>query len=256
MRHRVLGYEYRNQNVSLFTKPLGVVVVTTNCQQQYDTCNRLMSQRRIAAYILTGFGLLLCIVHVGVIISFHQYDPPVRRKFIAPYIETSSKQVRVVSNETHAPHHYYNNVRREEDKVSFTAHDNLEPIPRPKLSSLVQGWNITGDVSWLIQFSIIGFPKAGTSTLMFHLRDHPEIHMFSHERCELAYNRQTLLIEDMYRQFPPAIDMTNRFVRGIKCPMELESRQLALQNYQQYFPKTDFIVGIRHPILWYVICLV
>ena len=90
---------------------------------------------------------------------------------------------------------------------------------------------------------------------MFHLRDHPEIHMFPHERCELGANQQKILIEDMYRQFPPASTTTSnhRFVRGIKCPMELESRQLALHNYQKFFPKTDFIVGIRHPILWYVI---
>lgn len=128
---------------------------------------------------------------------------------------------------------------------------NLEPIPRPPLKSIVQGWNITGDPSWLLQFSIVGFPKSGTSTLMFHLKDHPEIHIFKDERCELAYNQQARLIEDMYRHFPAATE-TQRFVRGIKCPLDLESPQLSMTNYRKFFPKTDFIVGIRHPVLWYV----
>jgi len=31
--------------------------------------------------------------------------------------------------------------------------------PRPPLESIVEGkWNITGDASWLLDFSIIGFP--------------------------------------------------------------------------------------------------
>lgn len=137
------------------------------------------------------------------------------------------------------------------DSVVQDNDSNLEPIPRPPLSSIVQGWNITGDPSWLLQFSIVGFPKSGTSTLMHHLREHPEIHIFKDERCELAYNQQVILIEDMYRQFPPATEK-QRFVRGIKCPLDLENPKLSMTNYRKFFPKTDFIVGIRHPVLWYV----
>jgi len=33
--------------------------------------------------------------------------------------------------------------------------------------------------------------------------------------------------------------------------MDLESTQLSLRNYRTVFPKTDFIVGIRHPVLWF-----
>jgi hypothetical protein len=145
-----------------------------------------------------------------------------------------------------------NKKAKKSTSESIVLHDNLEPFPRPRLSSLVQGWNITGDVSWLLQFSIVGFPKSGTSTLMFHLQTHPEIHIFPHERCEMAYNQHVHLIEDMYRQFPSASNESHRFVRGIKCPIELESTKTALRNYLKYFPTTDFIVGIRHPILWYV----
>ena len=213
-----------------------------------------MSLRNFIVHLLTCFGLLFVIIHLGLLLYFPTHDPsPTRRKFIVQYIDPKYTQNRI--NALHDTQ-YENESQYNLTERQFTPHDNLEPIPRPPLTSLVQGWNITGDVSWLIQFSIIGFPKSGTSTLMFHLRDHPEIHMFPHERCELSYNRQKILVEDMYRQFPSSSHTSSRFVRGIKCPLELENRQLALQNYQTFFPKTDFIVGIRHPILWYVIiCL-
>lgn len=129
------------------------------------------------------------------------------------------------------------------------AMENVEPIPRPPLDSIVQGWNITGDASWLLQFSVIGFPKCGTSTLMHHLRDHPEIHMFPDERCELSSNQHARLMEDLYNKFP-ASTPTHHFIRGIKCPLDLENSMLSLPNYKKFFPKTDFLVGIRHPVLW------
>jgi hypothetical protein len=196
--------------------------------------------------ILTIFGLILFVVNLGIIVTFQTRVVPVHRKFIVQYDESATVKQSYIAMQLEEKYGVMNKF----SSITFTVHDNLEPIPRPPLSSLVNGWNITSDVSWLIQFSIIGFPKSGTSTLMFHLRDHPEIHMFPHERCELSYNKQVHLIEDMYRQFPPATSYSKRVVRGIKCPIELENRQLALPNYQKFFPKTDFIVGIRHPILW------
>jgi hypothetical protein len=127
--------------------------------------------------------------------------------------------------------------------------DNIEPRPRPPLSSIVQGWNITGDASWLLQFSVVGFPKCGSSTLMHHLRDHPEVHMFADERCECSSNQHARLIKDLYSDFP-ASTASQHYVRGIKCPMDLENNMVSIANYKKFFPKTDFIVGIRHPVLW------
>lgn len=120
-----------------------------------------------------------------------------------------------------------------------------EPRPRPRLEDIVTDWNITGDASWLLNFAIVGFPKCGTSTLMFHLQKHPEVQIFSDERCDIGFNQQVKLIRDIYADFPPG-----NFARGIKCPMDLESTKLGMRNYDRYFPKTDFIVGIRHPVLW------
>jgi hypothetical protein len=120
--------------------------------------------------------------------------------------------------------------------------------PPPPLQSIVNGWNITGDASWLLSFSIIGFPKCGTSTLMIHLGNHPQVRIFKDERCDMSYRRQAVLIRDLYNGFQPV--GSAELVRGIKCPGDLENTKLAIPNYQKFFPKTRYIVGIRHPILW------
>lgn len=120
-----------------------------------------------------------------------------------------------------------------------------EPIPRPSLPEIVQGWNITGNPDWLLNLAIVGFPKTGTSTLMHYLHKSPQIHVFDEERCEMEYNQHAVLIKSLYRDMPPG-----NFVRGIKCPRDLEVG-IALKNYQTYFPSTDFMVGLRHPIEWF-----
>lgn len=117
--------------------------------------------------------------------------------------------------------------------------------PRPPLESLVSEYNVTGDASWLLDFAIIGFPKCGTSTLMFHLQNHPEVQIFSDERCDMAFNKQARLVRDLYHDFPEG-----KYARGLKCPMDVESTALGMPNYLQYFPKTKFLIGIRHPVLW------
>jgi hypothetical protein len=121
-----------------------------------------------------------------------------------------------------------------------------EPVPRPPLDSIVQGWNVTGDASWLLNFAVVGFPKCGTSTLMHHLQGHPEVQIFRNERCELTGNQQVPLIRDLYNDFP-----AGNYLRGTKCPLDMESSDIALPNYQRFFPKTKFIVGVRHPVLWF-----
>lgn len=120
-----------------------------------------------------------------------------------------------------------------------------EPMPRPPEEAVVYDWNVTGDPQWLINFAITGFPKCGTSTLMHYFADNPEIQIFGNERCELGANQHVPLFRDMYQKFAGG-----DYVRGIKCPSNLEN-SLALTNYAKWLPKTDMIVGIRHPVKWF-----
>jgi hypothetical protein len=160
----------------------------------------------------------------------------------------------LIIRDSHLPHHHHYYQGRP---------------PRPPLESIVQGWNVTGDVSWLLHFAIVGFPKCGTSSLMFHLQNHPQIQIHSDERCDMSFNQHVKLIRDLYHDFPADTgnnvtvtvanidtNMTHEYEyeypyrRGIKCPLDLENPQLAMPHYHEYFPATKFIVGIRHPVLW------
>jgi hypothetical protein len=116
---------------------------------------------------------------------------------------------------------------------------------KPRLQRYIQGWNITGNVSWLLDFSIVGFPKTGTSTLMLYLENQTEsVFIFRQERCEMGWNQQVPLLVDLHKNYQPHLQM------GIKCPRDLEI-DLALKNYDTFFRTTKFIVGLRHPILWF-----
>ena len=116
---------------------------------------------------------------------------------------------------------------------------------KPPLRNYIQGKNITGDVNWLLSFSIVAFPKCGTSSLMAYLRNQTEsIYMFDDERCELGWKQEVNLVWHLHANYRPGIQM------GIKCPRDLEV-DIAMENYRRYFPNTKFIIGVRHPVLWF-----
>ena len=135
--------------------------------------------------------------------------------------------------------------RNDEEAAYLTKVDSIrpyEPNPRPAKLDVVDGWNITSDPSWLLNFAIIAFPKCGTSTLMHYFDQNPEVQTFVDERCELGGNQQARLIEDLYDKIP-----AGDYVRGIKCPRDLENT-LALNNYVKFFPNTNLLIGVRHPV--------
>jgi hypothetical protein len=111
----------------------------------------------------------------------------------------------------------------------------------------VDGYNVTANVSWLLDFAVVGFPKCGTTSIMRHLQGHANVHIGDDERCDLSFNRKAPLVRHLYSDFAPG----RHFVRGLKCPVDLENNKLALPNYLTYFPNVKFIVGMRHPVLWF-----
>eukprot|EP00525_Craspedostauros_australis_P011376 CAMPEP_0198135926 /NCGR_PEP_ID=MMETSP1442-20131203/60841_1 /TAXON_ID= /ORGANISM="Craspedostauros australis, Strain CCMP3328" /LENGTH=379 /DNA_ID=CAMNT_0043797117 /DNA_START=1225 /DNA_END=2364 /DNA_ORIENTATION=- len=134
--------------------------------------------------------------------------------------------------------------------VTSTAGVGRPSASNAKIPALpIQGWNITDDISWILDFAIVGFPKTGTSTLMLYLKQYTDsIFIFSQERCEMGYNQHVVVFKDLYKQFRQS--QQSRRLMGLKCPRDLEV-DLALHNYNQFLPRTKFIVGIRHPVLWF-----
>jgi len=118
--------------------------------------------------------------------------------------------------------------------------------PYPDIDSIVTGkYNVTGDMSFLVDFAIIGFPKCGTSTMMEYLDQSPHTKVAQKEKCELGTGRQAKLVRDLYAELPPG-----NFKRGIKCPRDLEN-EYAINKYTELLPNTNFLVGLRHPVKWF-----
>jgi hypothetical protein len=111
------------------------------------------------------------------------------------------------------------------------------------------------DISWLLDFAIIGFPKTGTTSLLRHLAGLTDT--LPTERCDLVVNGTAQLLRDIYDDREQRLkkakrtgDMVPARARGLKCPQDVSSKA-SIDNYARYFHQTKLVVGIRHPIQWF-----
>lgn len=130
------------------------------------------------------------------------------------------------------------------------------PKSFPPLSSLIET-GLDGapasvrrgvNVSSLLDFAVLGFPKCGTTTLMQSLDTPADAAVVQNERCGLGNDNVAKLVYQLVEGDSLPRDPTVK--RGIKCPKDLESAS-ALRNLAKYFPRTKLIVTVRHPVLWF-----
>lgn len=110
------------------------------------------------------------------------------------------------------------------------------------------------DLSGFLDFSIVGFPKTGTTTLLRHLSKVTDA--LPAEHCGLVTNNTATLLKDIYddrarrlETLKNSEEMKEHF-RGLKCPQDISS-DWSMHNYAKYFPRTKLIIGVRHPVLWF-----
>jgi hypothetical protein len=117
---------------------------------------------------------------------------------------------------------------------------------RPPLNTLIKDTDrgITGHVSNLMDWAIIGHAKTGTTFIMKWLDRHPEIATWDDEMCILFDNRPAGLVERLYNGLPEG-----HYKRGFKCPAHFSRR--AIRYFKRYFSNTRIIVGVRHPVRWF-----
>lgn len=112
--------------------------------------------------------------------------------------------------------------------------------------------SIVGDVSDMLDFAIIGFAKAGTSTMMEYLNQPPISIVFQEEQCHIGYDKPAKLIPKLHRTLSNAKTTTNVSdttpLIGIKCPRNIDDSMI---NFSTYFPYTKFIIALRHPVYWF-----
>ena len=114
-----------------------------------------------------------------------------------------------------------------------------------------------------IDFLVAGFPKCGTTSILFALEKHPQVIMDDKEYCHIArplqqddvnMNRLNRFLTDLITAKAkiasngPAT-LSSSFKVGIKCPEALKNFK-AIHRLSQHSPHSKWIVGLRHPILF------
>lgn len=106
-----------------------------------------------------------------------------------------------------------------------------------------------------LDFIVAGFPKCGTTTLLYALHKHPEVAMSPIENCQIARPIQQddvnlkRLNKDLL-QLDATPDVSNDVIqkkRGIKCPDALHTYKV-IHRLAQHSPSCKFVIGVRHPI--------
>jgi hypothetical protein len=127
---------------------------------------------------------------------------------------------------------------------------NTTSIKRPKLKTLIRGEKVIGDPQFLLDFAILGVAKCGTTTMRDWLCGHPEAQCPPREVNDLSRGRPAWLVERLY-ELPKG-----NFKRGYKSPKEVafeepSSQANAMKYLTKYWPKTQVMIGLRHPVLWF-----
>lgn len=118
---------------------------------------------------------------------------------------------------------------------------------RPPLSKLIDedAGTIIGDVSFLLDFAIVGHSKTATTQHMNWLADHPEVQMYHHEVHSLKNSRPAEFVSLMYDLKPGS-----QYKRGYKAPNDIHYDQ-SMDALRKYWPDAGLIVGVRHPVKWF-----
>lgn len=129
---------------------------------------------------------------------------------------------------------------------SIVSH-HFYPEPRPPLDSLVDSYTNDvrkgADVSWLLDFAVIGFGKCGTTTIMEWLDQHPQLQCIQEEVWALSRGKPKGLVNRLYNGLPDG----SQYRRGYKCPADITDLRV-LNYYRRYWPRTKLFIGVRYVV--------
>ena len=119
-------------------------------------------------------------------------------------------------------------------------------------SSLPQPDEYTGDYNpdetrKVIQFTVAGWPKTGTTFLLKQIFGSAKEHVYMGDEEIRQLNHGN--IGGFLRNFEGVYNSTSTQKLGFKCPGTILKRT-PLRALSNYFPDTKLIVSLRHPINW------
>lgn len=129
-------------------------------------------------------------------------------------------------------------------------HDTAVDIP-PLHTLIAKNGTIIGDISFLLDFAIIAFPKSGTTFMKDYLNSSSETWLYETEFCiknSDDLQRFVRVYHDMHIELKQSTH-GKRIKFGLKCPGVLYRSDI--QVYRDYFPNTKLIIGLRHPVSWF-----
>jgi len=109
-----------------------------------------------------------------------------------------------------------------------------------------------------LDFAILGFPKTGTTFLIYALLQHPQVIMppdgtAPYEFCQIHHKDGDQELRDWLKNsssYKPADMPSSSLKRGIKCPTMVRAMN-SIENLMKVSDATKLIVGVRHPVLWF-----
>jgi len=147
------------------------------------------------------------------------------------YLQSASKNL----HELPLLNHSFIPLNRSEMTV-FNLFDGkyIGPLDDDGFGKLTQG---------VLHFAVIGFAKAGTSTLMKLLGNSDELFVPDREICWVPQKLNYFLYN--MPGFNESESLNQK--RGLKCPSLIEN----IGAMSPLHPHTNFIIGLRHPIKWF-----
>jgi hypothetical protein len=105
---------------------------------------------------------------------------------------------------------------------------------------------VTGQAQ--LDFLVAGFPKCGTTTLLYAFRKHASISIDKRENCLLArpVQQDDVNLRLLNESLAELDDGTGK-LKSMKCPDTLNNFK-TIHRLSQHSPDCHFVIGIRHPI--------
>jgi hypothetical protein len=102
-----------------------------------------------------------------------------------------------------------------------------------------------------LDFLIAGFPKCGTTSLLYAFKDHKETEVVDTELCALAEAdfSEGQVFDELDHELS-RLSRDSSVKRGIKCPVSLSTSH-SLERLDAHSPDAKLLIGVRHPVEYF-----
>ena len=130
---------------------------------------------------------------------------------------------------------------------NFTNSTNTTVTPPPRELDIV----LKQKTKPKLDFVIAGFPKCGTTSLLYAFNSNLETSVGMDEECSIE--NTGLSDQVVFERLDHDLSQLSQdpsVKRGIKCPIGLSNGR-SLDRLDQYSPETKLLIGVRHPVKYF-----